>query len=147
MRLIESIKNLENINIAWSFKSVSLWANAEVASGLLVCCFPVLPRLFKARSSNSRRDDLIDRPPSRAKGRRDFDDSLLHSKDELTSVGSSVPTITQPVSLHLLHSRVSSFHLDAFDLEKGFAPPVPPVKSIYVQRGSRVTLVRPVSTQ
>jgi hypothetical protein len=46
MRLIESIRSLNNPDISVSLVPVSLWAVAEVSAGLVVCCLPLLPRLF-----------------------------------------------------------------------------------------------------
>ncbi|KAL9078372.1 MAG: hypothetical protein Q9157_002697 [Trypethelium eluteriae] len=48
--------NFNNENIAWSFSSISLWADAELSSGLFVCCLPVLPRLFKGSANKPQKD-------------------------------------------------------------------------------------------
>ncbi|KAF2272788.1 uncharacterized protein EI97DRAFT_196094 [Westerdykella ornata] len=54
MRLIESIKSLDNPDISHSLLPVSLWALAEVSAGLVVCCLPLLPRLFGHRNARTR---------------------------------------------------------------------------------------------
>ncbi|KAH8714036.1 hypothetical protein GQ44DRAFT_776048 [Phaeosphaeriaceae sp. PMI808] len=54
MRLAESIKSLNNPDISVSLVPVSLWAVAEVSAGLVVCCLPVMPRLFKHKNVRTR---------------------------------------------------------------------------------------------
>jgi hypothetical protein len=61
MRLVESIRSLNDPNISISLLPVSLWAAAEVSAGLVVCCLPLFPRLF---SNNNARAILHSSEPS-----------------------------------------------------------------------------------
>lgn len=54
MRLVESIRSLNNPDITVSLAPVSLWAVAEVSAGLVVACLPLLPRLFGRRNARTR---------------------------------------------------------------------------------------------
>jgi hypothetical protein len=54
MRLVESIRTLNNPDISFSLVPVSLWAVAEVSAGLVVGCLPLLPRFFGHRNVRTR---------------------------------------------------------------------------------------------
>jgi hypothetical protein len=54
MRLIESVRSLNNPDISVSLVPVSLWAVAEVSAGLVVCCLPLLPRVFGHKNVRTR---------------------------------------------------------------------------------------------
>ena len=47
MRLVESILTVNSKDITYALVPVYLWAVAEVASGLIICCLPFIPRLFR----------------------------------------------------------------------------------------------------
>ncbi|MCJ1366553.1 hypothetical protein MMC16_005682 [Acarospora aff. strigata] len=51
MRLVESIRRIESPDVTFDLLPVSLWATAEVSSGLIVCCLPIMPRFFARAQS------------------------------------------------------------------------------------------------
>jgi hypothetical protein len=54
MRLVESVRTLDNPDISISLMPVSLWARAEVSAGLIVSCLPLLPRFFGCKNVRTR---------------------------------------------------------------------------------------------
>ena len=122
MRLIESVREVDDTDVAWSLKSVNLWADAEVSSGLIVCCLPTIPRLLKssaAKSFNGTGSESLEPSSSGAKRRLVLDDSLLQSTMMNPPVKAYVSGPTRRASSHELDLEVISPVSVASDVEMG----------------------------
>jgi hypothetical protein len=87
MRLVESIRSLNNPNISISLVPVSLWAAAEVSAGLVVCCLPLLPRFFGRKNVRTR---LQVSEPTEFSGLNSKDTSATHGTEYEDSLRSNV---------------------------------------------------------
>ena len=94
MRLVESIRSLDNHDITVSLVPVSLWAVAEVSSGLVVCCLPLIPRLFGRRNARTR---LEVSEPSEYAGLNSKGDSQSHNVGYDPSLHSNASQIGRQV--------------------------------------------------
>lgn len=56
MRLATSVRNVNSPDVTYSLAKVTLWAVAEISSGLLVACLPVTPRIFSKKEPKSSKD-------------------------------------------------------------------------------------------
>lgn len=87
MRLVESIRSLNNPDISVSLFPVSLWAVAEVSAGLVVCCLPLLPRFFGHANLRTR---LEPSAPSEYSGLKSKGNSRTHVLESDASMHSNM---------------------------------------------------------
>lgn len=93
MRLVESIRSLDNPDISVSLVPVSLWAVAEVSAGLVVCCLPLLPRFFGHKNVRTR---LEASEPSEYSGLSSKGNSRTHVVDYDASLHSNASNLGRP---------------------------------------------------
>lgn len=101
---------------------VSLWAAAEVSAGLMVCCLPVLSRLFRrpaVKSSSGHGTRSADAPFSKGKKYRELDESLLQSNLNDAQIDTSASRFTPPASAHLPEPEENAPSPNIGDIEKG----------------------------
>ncbi|MCJ1282459.1 hypothetical protein MMC26_001782 [Xylographa opegraphella] len=75
MRLIYSVQSVPNPDVTNALLPVSLWATAEISSGLVVCCLPVLPRLFAYNDSSPQHTNAFTTANSKglhSRSRKDY---------------------------------------------------------------------------
>ncbi|KAL9070876.1 MAG: hypothetical protein Q9157_005669 [Trypethelium eluteriae] len=127
MRLVESIKTDSATDISYALVPVYLWAVAEVASGLIVCCLPFIPRFFRRsppQTSTAGTRKVTDHQKSFASGRRNY-----HELDEISlqrsaaALGQTETKASRDASASWtdqLDTGVAPRHfLDKEELEKG----------------------------